>query len=346
MRLEQPDARSMASSRQSKPSASVTGVKFRVSILLLTYRMERTIVQALEGALAQTVPCEIIVSDDASADRGFELAAARIAAYAGPHQVALRRNENNQGLCRHIDTVSRLATGEIFVFMSGDDVSYPHRVQKLLEAFDAHRDAYAVGSAVDEVDGAGRVMRRGAWYLDSPMDQRKFLRGGRLVALLGASMALRREVLEGLPPLVGMVEDHMLTLRATLLGRAYCLKESLVAYGRHEGNLGKQVFVRQGPHRVARRQRYERTIQMYREIADDHARCLAALGELSPERRRLGAQIMSMYRLEAEGREAVLLLPKRKWLAPIGRGLLHPGLRRKSLERALKLAVPRSWLFT
>ena len=197
---------------RSKAEASVSTPKFRVSILLLTYRMERTIVQALEGAIAQTIPCEIIVSDDASDDRGFDLAAGRAAVYSGQHRLVLRRNESNEGLCRHIDTVSRIATGDILVLMSGDDVSYPDRVKKLLEVFDAHPDAYAVGSAVDEIDGEGNVMRRGAWFLDSPMDQRKFLRGGRLVALLGASLALRRQILDELPPLRGMVEDHMLTL--------------------------------------------------------------------------------------------------------------------------------------
>jgi hypothetical protein len=30
-------------------------------------------------------------------------------------------------------------------------------------------------------------------------------------------------------------------------------------------------------------------------------------------------------------------------LEPIGRSLLHPGLRRKSAERALKLSVPERW---
>ena len=85
---------------------------------------------------------------------------------------------------------------------------------------------------------------------------------------------------------------------------------------------------------------------MYREIADDHERCLQALPQLAPSRRKLGEQIVSMYRIEAEGREAVLDLPKRRWLKPIWKGLNHPGLRRKSFERALKLAVPRSWLLS
>jgi glycosyltransferase involved in cell wall biosynthesis len=319
---------------------------FRASILLLAYRMERTLRPALAGALAQTVPCEIIVSDDASGDGSVELAREIAAGYTGPHRLIVRANEQNQGLCRHIDTLSKLATGEIFVFMAGDDVSYPERVAKLLAAFDAHPDAYAVGSAVNEVDESDRLLRRGAWHLDSPMDQHKLLHVGKFVTLLGASMAVRRELLEGLPQLTGLVEDNMLTLRASLFGRIYCLREPLLNYRRHGGNLGGTVFVRKGPSRAARRRRYERTIRMYREIADDHERCLQALPQLPLSRRKLGEQIVSMYRLEAEGRAAVLDLPKRRWLKPIWQGLNHPGLRRKSFERALKLAVPRRWLLT
>jgi glycosyltransferase involved in cell wall biosynthesis len=308
--------------------------------------MEATLRSALAGALAQTVPCEIIVSDDASPDGSVDLAREIMAGYTGPHRVIVRANEQNQGLCRHIDTLSKLATGEIFVFMAGDDVSYPERVAKLLGAFDAHRDAYAVGSAVNEVDESDRLIRRNAWYLDSPMDQHKLLHLGKFVTLLGASMAVRRELLQDLPQLTGLVEDNMLTLRASLLGRVYCLQEPLLNYRRHGGNLSGTVFVRKGPSRAARRMRYERTIRMYREIADDHERCLRALPQLSPERRKLGEQIVSMYRIEAEGREAVLGMPKRRWLKPIWQGLKHPGLRRKSFERALKLAVPRRWLLT
>lgn len=40
-------------------------------------------------------------------------------------------------------------------------------------------------------------------------------------------------------------------------------------------------------------------------------------------------------------REAVLDKPRSQWLAPLWRGLRHPGLRRKSAERAFKLLLPR-----
>ncbi|MGD9843471.1 MAG: glycosyltransferase [Steroidobacteraceae bacterium] len=319
-------------------------LKLSASIFLLAYRMEKTILETLEGALAQTVPCEIIVSDDASDDRGFDLVVERVAQYTGRHRVVVRRNEANQGLCQHINTLAAMAEGDVFVFMAGDDVSHPHRVHDLLLAMETHPDIYAVGSTVDEIDQHGVVLRRGVWGIKSPMNQYQFLHCGKFATLLGASMAIRRELLIGLPPLQGTVEDTMLSLRASLFGPVYCLRESLLRYRRHENNLGNWVYSIEGGRRGSRRRRYERTIRIYREIADDHERCLMALTQLVPEKRAMARRIVSMYRVEADAREAVLNQPKRAWLRHIYRGLMHPGLRRKAFERAFKLLVPRRWM--
>ena len=314
----------------------------RASIFLLCYRMERTIAAALQGALAQTVPCEIIVSDDASDDRSLEIAGTVMAGYRGPHQVKIRRNDHNVGLCAHIDTLWRLSGSDVCVFMAGDDISYPQRVERLLAVFDQFPDAFVAGSAVDEIDGDEQPLRRGVRWLDSPLDQRDFLHSGHFMTVLGASMAVRRRLLSALPPLRGAVEDNMLSLRATLFGRVYCLREALLQYRLHGGNLGDWVYARgTGNRRSARRLRYERTLRMYREIADDHARCLQHLTDLAPGVRARGEQIVSMYRLEADAREALLNLPRAQWFGPIWRGLRHPGLRRKSFERAFKLLLPR-----
>lgn len=324
-------------------ASSLTIPSCKVTIFILAYKMERTIIQALDSALRQTVPCEIIVSDDASPDdEAYKLVAAHVERYTGPHRVTVRRNDANQGLCAHIDTVSKIATGEVFVFLAGDDIAYPQRVERLLSLFAQHPDAYAVGSSVDEIDEAGQIMKRNTRFMTSPMSQHDFLYGGKFATLLGAAMAVRRELIAGLPPLRGMVEDNMLTLRASLFGDVYCVQEPLLQYRLHQDNLNSWVYTRRGSN--ARRRRYERTIRMYREIADDHERCLAALSQLPPERRAIGMQIVSMYRLEADSREALLTQPRRRWLGPIWRGLMHPGLRRKSLERAFKLAVPRRWM--
>lgn len=311
-----------------------------VSLLVIAYRMRATIAEAIRSAVAQTYPCEIIVSDDSSDDGTLEAAVTEVRAGPGPHRIRTRRTSHNLGLCAHLTEFAACATGEILVFLSGDDVAYPQRVEQLVAAFIEHPEAQLVGSAVDDIDTEGNLIAKCVRGLPAHVDQRWFLRRGRLQTVLGASMAVRRQLLIELPPLQGTVEDNMLSLRAVLLGDCLCLPQALLAYRRHANNLNDWIFDRSGGHAGFER-RHRRVIAMYRDIAADQERCVAARPDLSADRRCLALDLAAMYRLEAEMREAILDQPRRRWIAPLWRGLRHPGLRRKSAERALKLLLPR-----
>lgn len=322
-------------------AADANSNEISASIFLLAYKMEKTIIQALQSALAQTVPCEIIVSDDASNDNSYDLAKEYIRGYQGPHKIIVRRNEKNQGLCQHINTLAKIADGDVFVFMAADDISHPFRVESLLLEMQRNPLVHAVGSTVDEIDEEGNVMRRDVWGTPSPLMQKELLNCGKFMTLLGASMAIRRNILTDLPPLVGKVEDTMLTLRASLFGPVVCIKKPLLLYRRHQQNLGSWVYAREGNRHGHRRIRYERTIKIYREIADDHERCLETVKNISKVVRSLGERMVAMYRLEADSREALLYKSKLQWIPYISAGLMISGLRRKSLERLMKFLIPR-----
>jgi glycosyltransferase involved in cell wall biosynthesis len=313
------------------------------SILLLCYRDAPYIRAALESALAQTVPCEIIVSNDCSDDGTFELAQEMVANYRGPHRVSVRRNERNLGVAAHVSAAVPLSHGDIVVMMAGDDISYPHRLAAILEAFARRPQATVLGSDFDGIDENGRP-------LEGPSRQRPEVFGldyyvstGRLVGLLGATLAFRREVFERFGPLLGPIEDNALSLRGALLGECLHLRTPLVQYRRHPDSVSATMFARHETPMLRTRRRYERTIRFYRGTADDLEHCLAQMPELSPRRRALARDVVAMYRIEADAREALLHKARHHWLKPIGRGLLHLGLRRKSAERALKLFVPRRW---
>ena len=67
-----------------------------VTFALFAYNQERFIREAIEGAFAQTYePLEIILSDDCSADRTFEIIQENAAAYLGPHSVFTYRTPYN-----------------------------------------------------------------------------------------------------------------------------------------------------------------------------------------------------------------------------------------------------------
>jgi len=289
------------------------------------------------------VPCEIIVSDDCSGDGTLEAAQAAIAGYAGPHRVSARSTPRNLGLCAHLNDLARIASGDVVVFLAGDDLAYPQRVARLLAEMAAHPTAMVVGSSVDDIDPGDNVIARQVRGLPLALDQRWFLRRGKLKSVLGASMAVRRTLIADLPPLEGMVEDTMLTLRATLLGECRCLPEPLLGYRRHDHNLNDWMHDRSEKNFAAYERRHRRVLGMYRMIAADQERCVAARPDLPGERTRLALALAQMYRLEADMCEAVLDQPRRQWLGPLWRGLKHPGLRRKSAERALKLLLPRRW---
>jgi glycosyltransferase involved in cell wall biosynthesis len=317
--------------------------EFAVSVLLIAYRAADTIVAAIDAALAQTLPCEIIISDDCSPDDTFAVARDHLAGYAGPHRVQLRQCARNRGVAGHLSELMALAQGRVFVIMAGDDIARPRRAEATLQAFDANPDVYAVGSVVDEIDMQGRPLRRGVRHMPAQFGLDYFARAGRLVTLLGASLSLRREVFDRFGPLRASAEDNILSLRAALLGRGLCLDEALIDYRQNPDSLGNWIFARGDDTPERFRRRYERTVRMYRDVADDIEASLALLPELSGERRRLALRVISLYRIEADARSAILDQPRRAWLGPIWRGLCQPGLRRKSAERALKLLLPRRW---
>jgi glycosyltransferase involved in cell wall biosynthesis len=305
--------------------------------------MAGTITQALESALAQTYPCRIIVSDDCSGDATPAIAQAVAAAYRGPHRISVRGTACNLGLCAHLNELATQTEDEVLVFLAGDDIAYPQRVEKLATVFAANPRVQLVGSAVDDIDADGRLLAVRVRGLPERTDQDWFLRRGKLATVLGASMAIRRELLTHMPPLVGVVEDNMLTLRAALVGECVCLADALLGYRRHANNLGDWVFDRRTGGYAGFEQRQRRVLAMYRDIAADQERCVAARADLPVARRQQALRLAAMYRLEADMREAILDRPRAQWLAPLWRGLRHPGLRRKSAERALKLLLPRRW---
>lgn len=315
----------------------------RVTVALLSHRDAAFIGEAIAGALAQTVPCEIIVSNDCSDDGTHEIASALLAGYRGPHQVSVRRTACNLGVAGHVNDVLPLARGGIIVMMAGDDIAHPGRVAALLRAFDETPSAMAIGSDFECIDADGQPMTMRFRQRPERFGLEYLAGAGSLIGLLGATLAFRREVFDAFGPLRGGIEDNALTLRAALLGQCLCLREPLVRYRRRPGSVSSLVYAREEPTSIARRRRYERLIDFHRGTADDFAHSLSSLPDLPSARRRLAQQVLAMYRLEADTREALLAQPRHRWLWPILRGLANPGLRRKSAERLLKLFVPRRW---
>jgi len=212
-----------------------------VTFALFAYNQERFIREAVEGALAQTYsPLQVILSDDCSSDRTFEIMQEMAAAYKGPHKVLLRKNYKNMGIICHIREVARLAASEIIVMSAGDDVSLGHRTSQIVSVFQRNPNLFAVFSDFSD--------DRVALENQKTLDKIKYLsiidaisNGGGIGK--GAAYAYKRNCFffpRELPDGINC-EDRILPFRATLLGSIARISEKLIYYRKTENSMSAKL---------------------------------------------------------------------------------------------------------
>jgi glycosyltransferase involved in cell wall biosynthesis len=220
-----------------------------LTLIIGAYRHEQFIRQAVAGAFAQTYsPLQIILSDDGSTDRTFDIMREMAAAYRGPHEVLLNHNEKNLGLSGHVNRVVRLARGELLVFTAGDDIPLPNRAEASWQAWEStQRKAFGVHGLVEAID-ASYVLEANKVWPDIPAGAFQFQPGAenregyvrsRKPVVLGCTGAWHRSLFERFGPLPEEVvyEDMALAFRSLLSGGLVFVNHPLVLYRLHGNNI-------------------------------------------------------------------------------------------------------------
>ncbi len=212
-----------------------------ISFLVLGYNQEHYIREAVAGAFAQTYsPLEIILSDDCSQDRTFDIMREMAEAYHGPHQVVLNQNPENLGISGHVSNVLQLALGDLLVAAAGDDVSLPVRTSALYEAWLSRgASAHSVFSNAVIIDGDGKTL--GDWFptpwvMDLSLKDAVFAND---IGLLGCAHMFTRQTFDVFGPLHpgSLQEDSAIAFRSLILGKLEYVPLTLVQYRRHGSNL-------------------------------------------------------------------------------------------------------------
>lgn len=217
-----------------------------ITFALFAYNQDNYIKEAVEGAFSQTYsPLEIILSDDCSADRTFEIMKEMTAAYCGPHQIILNRNEKNLGIGDHVNRIMELAGGELIVAAAGDDVSLPNRVAELYLAWeDSNRKALSLFSAYIKIDEAGNkigIVDRGDALAD--YDYSILLKTPDSI-VPGCAHAWDRRVFEVYGSLMAgsVIEDIPISFRSAYLGTIRYIPQPLVLYRLSPGSICRSRF--------------------------------------------------------------------------------------------------------
>lgn len=171
----------------------------RVSCLIVSYRFERFIVRAIESALAQDYPREllqVVVVDDGSPDRTPALVAPyrdRLVYVRQPHGGLV--SAFNRGLAE--------VDGEILMLLSGDDEWPPDRVRTHVEALIQRPQVALVYSDMEVIDADGRVIEPSFWAATGHRPRRGRVLGPLLRGnfISGGALSVRMTFRERFAPL-------------------------------------------------------------------------------------------------------------------------------------------------
>jgi glycosyltransferase involved in cell wall biosynthesis len=210
-----------------------------ITFMIIAYNQERYVREAVEGAFSQTYsPLEILLSDDCSTDRTFEVMQRMAADYRGVHTVRLNRTEQNLGLGGHISQAMERAWGELIVVAASDDISLPQRTEQVWQAYaESDGKAMSIYSSFVMIDEHGhRQETVGEAPNETAYDIQAYIKAGRVH---GCSHAWHRRVFDVFGPLYpGTVyEDKAIPFRSVLLGEIRFIEEPLVLYRRHSQSI-------------------------------------------------------------------------------------------------------------
>lgn len=211
-----------------------------ISFVIVAYKQERFIAEAVMGAFSQTYsPLQIILSDDCSPDRTYDIIEQIVKEYTGPHKVILNRTPHNLGLSGHINEVVKLATGELIVAAAGDDISLPERVEYVVRAYlQSNREGKSIYSNAIIIDSNGQ--REGLYLGPSiPLSTSLLDIAKQSGGVLGCTHAWHKDVFDLWGPMDSEVtrEDAVIPFRSALLGKVIYINVPLVLYRRHDNNI-------------------------------------------------------------------------------------------------------------
>ncbi|TVQ07729.1 MAG: glycosyltransferase family 2 protein [Leptolyngbya sp. DLM2.Bin27] len=124
------------------------------SVVITTYNRVELLKRAIASALNQTLPCEVVVADDASTD-GTEAYVRSLG-----DRVVYHRNAQNLNHAATVNQGVAAASGDWVKFLDDDDYLAPHCIETMAAAIAQHPQAALCSCQAIQVDGQGHELRR------------------------------------------------------------------------------------------------------------------------------------------------------------------------------------------
>jgi glycosyltransferase involved in cell wall biosynthesis len=203
-----------------------------VSVVIDNYNYGQYLSAAIESVLAQSYPnLELIVVDDGSTDNSRAV----IESYGDRLTKLYQANAGQRAAL--IAGLSH-AKGDIVCFLDSDDAFYPHKIERVVAAFEQHPDWLQISHRWTVVDRQGQKIGSSVSNVLSQGDVRLLLlRWGKYASGITSSLAFRRAALDHIALTSGSFGmDSFLVATVPFHGLVGCINEPLMYYRTHGQN--------------------------------------------------------------------------------------------------------------
>ena len=213
----------------------------RVSVFVITYNQESLALEAVRSCIEQDYDnLEVVVSDDGSTDATVPMLEELHARH--PRRMKLIANPVNAGITRNCNIALANCGGELIAFMGGDDVLYPNKISRQVDAFRQNPDLVFCYHPCDVLTEGGVTGVVGNRRKDLVRNFHE------IIANYGANipgpvpMVARRAVPPGgFNEALAVASDWMFFIDVCSKGEIVRLDEVLSAYRKHGGNVGHRI---------------------------------------------------------------------------------------------------------
>ena len=220
----------------------VTAARPLVSVVVPVYRHQPYLRAALASILAlEYKPLEIIIQDDASPDDAFDVIKQVVAAYTGPHTLHIGKNDSNLSMGNY-NALMEKASGTYIVAAHDDDIQYPDRINRIVDAFLKH-DVSMVTSNAIRITADGAVLGPDmAGAHDHRIDAEEFAATGWSHHVHGPALSWHRDVFDRFGPIdvdgTARASDWIIPYRAALLNGIHYLRKPTFSRRVHKDSRG------------------------------------------------------------------------------------------------------------
>ena len=206
-----------------------------ISVVINTYNGEKVVANTLKSFLSQSFSdFEIIVVDDCSTDNTIEVVKS-----IDDSRITVYKNENNMGSAYSAQRGVELARGEYIAKSDQDDISYPNRLETQKRFMDEHEDVFLCGSYHNYIFDDGHKESAENTQITNARDYRYSLLFGYYAFIHSSFFFRRQEAIDkGIKyRKYTFSEDYDFLMQAVLKSKVYTIKEVLVGYHIHDGQL-------------------------------------------------------------------------------------------------------------